>query len=75
MTPQQTRAIAADASAGASSRLPVILPHTDFALTEAALGEAVRMARDLDARITVLVVQIVPFPELLDPTRGWPGLS
>src|SRR5690349_13624024 len=59
----------------ASPRLSVILPHTEFELTGAALREAARMAHGLDARVTVLAVQLVPFPEPLDPTRGCPALD
>jgi len=33
------------------------------------------MARGLQARVTVLAVQVVPFPEPLNPTRGCPGLD
>ena len=33
------------------------------------------MAHGLDARVTVLAVQLVPFPEPLDPTRGCPALD
>lgn len=55
-------------------RFSVVLPHTKIELTEIALKEAVRLARGLNARISVLAVQIVPFPQELDPTRGCPGL-
>jgi hypothetical protein len=33
------------------------------------------MARGLNARVTVLAIRVVPFPEVLDPTRGCPDLS
>jgi len=46
-----------------------------LALTRAALGEASRLARGLHARVTVLAVRVVPFPEPLDPARSFPGLS
>ena len=55
-------------------QLSIVIPHTDTALTEAALHEAVRLAISLNARITLLATRIVPFPEPLDPTRGYPGL-
>ena len=54
-------------------QLSIVIPHTEAALTEAALHEAVRLALSLNARITLLAARILPFPEPLDPTRGYPG--
>src|SRR3954468_15053171 len=65
----------ATATNGDGPRLSVVLPHTQIALTAVALREAVRMARGLNARVTVLAIRVVPFPEVLDPTRGCPDLS
>ena len=39
------------------------------------MREAARLARGLDAHVTVLAVRVVPFPEVLDPTRGCPGFE
>lgn len=63
----------AERSGNGTQRFPVVLPHTDLTLTEVALREAARLARGLEVSITLLAVQIVPFPDLLDPTRGCPG--
>ncbi|MBS1853746.1 MAG: hypothetical protein JST11_00155 [Acidobacteria bacterium] len=60
---------------GGTRRFPVVVPHTEMALTRIALREAVRLARGLEVRVTVLAVRIVPFPDPLDPTRGLPGLQ
>jgi hypothetical protein len=73
MSPQQT--LQAPEVTARNSRLSVVLPHTDLALTAVAMREAARLACGLDVRVTVLAVRIVPFPEALDPTRGCPGLS
>src|SRR5258708_26558275 len=64
----------AEAVENDAPQLSIILPHTETALTEAALHEAVRLALSLNARITLWAARIVPFPEPLDPTRGYPGL-
>jgi hypothetical protein len=56
-------------------QLALVLPHTELALTKVALRAAVRMARGLDVRITLLAMCVVPFPEPLDPARGFPGFS
>lgn len=64
----------ADGAAG-TRRLPVVVPHTELPLTEVALREAARLVHGLDARVSVLAVCIVPFPDPLDPTRGLPGLT
>jgi nucleotide-binding universal stress UspA family protein len=58
--------------AGGTWRFPVVVPHTELRLTGIALREAVRLARGLDVRVTVLAVRIVPFPEPLDPGRRLP---
>ena len=58
----------------ATAQLSIVIPHTETALTEAALHEAVRLAISLNARITLLAARIQPFPEPLDPTQGYPGL-
>jgi nucleotide-binding universal stress UspA family protein len=68
------RAAPDQAQESAAPQLAIVIPHTDAALTEAALHEAVRLALSLNARITLLAACILPFPEPLDPTRGYPGL-
>jgi hypothetical protein len=65
----------APAENGEGPRLSVVLPHTEIALTALALREAVRLARGLNARVIVLAIRIIPFPQDLDPTRGCPDLS
>jgi hypothetical protein len=59
---------------GGSPQLSVVLPHTEVALTAIALREAVRMARGLNARLIVLAIRVIPFPDDLDPTRPCPDL-
>ena len=72
MSPQQTLQV--PTVTARHSRLSVVLPHTEFALTAVAMREAAKLARGLDVRVTVLAVRVVPFPEALDPTRGCPDL-
>ena len=72
MSPQKTTI---ETASHGATRLSVVLPHTDLALTRAALGEASRLARGLHARVTVLAVRVVPFPDPLDPSRAFPGLQ
>ncbi len=62
-------------SEGGARQLPVVVPHTDLELTGIALREAARLARGLNAQVTVLAVRVVPFPEPLDPGRGMPGMD
>jgi len=69
------RAATEHASQSETTQLSIVIPHTETALTEAALHEAVRLASSLNARITLLAARIQPFPEPLDPTRGYPGYS
>jgi hypothetical protein len=57
---------------GGGPHLSIVLPHTEVALTAVAMQEAARLARGLDAHVTMLAVRVVPFPEVLDPTRGCP---
>ncbi len=72
---REIRGTPASAENGEGPRLSVVLPHTQLALTAIALREAVRLARGLNARVIVLAIRVIPFPEDLDPTRGCPDLS
>ncbi|HXA52548.1 MAG TPA: universal stress protein [Candidatus Acidoferrum sp.] len=72
---REVRETPGPAENGEGPRLSVVLPHTQIALTAIALREAVRLARGLNARVIVLCVRVVPFPQDLDPTRGCPDLS
>jgi hypothetical protein len=72
MSPQRSTV---ESPSHSATRLSVVLPHTDLALTRAALGEASRLAHGLHARVTVLAVRVIPFPEPLDPSRSFPGLQ
>jgi nucleotide-binding universal stress UspA family protein len=67
------RAVREQTWEAAAPQLSIVIPHTETALTEAALHEAVRLAISLNARITLLAACILPFPEPLDPTRSYPG--
>src|SRR5258708_11332881 len=49
-------------------------PSCGRGVTGAVWDGAVRRALSLNARIPLLATRIVPFPEPLDPTRGYPGL-
>jgi hypothetical protein len=46
--------------------LRVFVPYTSPELTQSALAEAAVLVKNLDARITLFAVQIVPFPLPLD---------
>jgi hypothetical protein len=56
---------------GLGRGLSIVLPHTDLALTDMA----VRFCGGLELRITLLAVRVVPFPEPVDPSRGYPGFD
>jgi hypothetical protein len=45
-----------------AGELRVFVPYTSVELTKAALTEAIVLVRNLDVRITLFAVQIVPFP-------------
>ena len=58
------RAAPEQATESAAPQLSIVIPHSETALTEAALHEAVRLAISLNARITLLAACILPFPNL-----------
>ena len=47
---------------GSSRELPVYVPLTTSDLTRAALTAVVALTRNLGARVSVVAVQVVPFP-------------
>jgi len=49
-----------------SSELRVFVPHTTFELTRTALTAIAEFSRNLDARVTLVAVMVVPFPLPLD---------
>jgi hypothetical protein len=56
------------ASPSGGSRLELHVVFTDLASTLAALASASELARDLNARITIVAAQVVPYPlPLTDP--------
>ena len=67
------RAAPEQAWRAAAPQLSIVIPHTEAALTEAALHEAVRLAISLNARITLLAALHFALPEPLDPTRSYAG--
>ncbi len=49
-----------------SPRLRVVVPYTSPELTRVALGAAQNLAEELSAELTLVAVQVVPFPCPLD---------
>jgi len=59
--------------AGPSSEFPVYVPYTTAVLARAALRAAVALSRNLGARVSLVAVQVVPFPLPLDEPAVSPG--
>ena len=58
---------------GCSSEVSVYVPYTTAVLTKAALNAAVALSRSLNAHISLVAVEVVPFPLLLDKPAISPG--